>query len=185
MIRSAATLALAFLLLLLQSMVLEMVPVHIASPSFGLLVVLYVGLSPKWTLSSMAIVAFATGYLFDLVSGAPRGTHALVYVIVALIARTLTARLAVRGFVLKAATAFAASLAASLLIAVVRALVSPEGGYAGLRMAPLEALLTGLLAPFVLWLLERLDGRIDAGLRLRVGFARRRPRAAGSGIGAR
>ena len=44
--RSAATLIVAYLLLILQSTVLELAPVHMAVPSFGLLVVLHVGLSP-------------------------------------------------------------------------------------------------------------------------------------------
>jgi rod shape-determining protein MreD len=180
--RSAATLALAFMLLLLQSMVLEFAPVHMAAPSLGLLVVLHVGFSSKWSISSAAIVGFCTGYLFDLVSGAPRGTHAFVFTGMALVARLLSTRLAVRGFVLKAATSFVASLVAALLIVVLRALVSPEGGYGGLRLAPFEALLTAIFAPLVLWLLERLDGRLDPA-RLRVGLSRRRARPLGSGIG--
>jgi hypothetical protein len=63
-------------------------------------------------------------------------------------------------------------------VVVIRAVTSPEGGYGGLRQAPLEALLTGLFGPPVLWLLGRLDGRLDPA-RLRVGLARRRPRAIG------
>ena len=77
--RSAATLTVAYMLLILQSTVLELAPVHMAAPSFGLLIVLHLGLSPKWTISSAAVVAFVTGYLFDLVSGAPQGVHAFVY----------------------------------------------------------------------------------------------------------
>jgi rod shape-determining protein MreD len=180
--RSAATLAVAFLLLLLQSMVLEFAPVHMATPSLGLLVVLHVGLSPKWSVSSAALVGFCTGYLFDLVSGAPRGTHAFVFTAMVLFARLLSIRLAVRGFVLTAATSFVASLVAALLIVLLRAMVSPEGGYGGLRLAPFEALLTGVFGPFVLWLLERLDGRLDPA-RLRVGLSRRRAKPIGSGIG--
>jgi rod shape-determining protein MreD len=180
--RSAATLAVAFLLLILQSTVLEFAPMHMATPSLGLLVVLHVGLSSKWSISSAALVGFCTGYLFDLVSGAPRGTHAFVFTVMALFARLLTTRLSVRGFVLKAATSFVASLVAALLIVVLRALVSPEGGYGGLSMAPFEALLSGLFGPIVLWLLERLDGRLDPA-RLRVGLSRRRPKPIGSGIG--
>jgi hypothetical protein len=61
---------------------------------------------------------------------------------------------------------------------VVRAQVSHEGGYGGLRQAPSEALLTGLFGPLVLWLLARVDGRLDPA-RLRVGLARRRPRTLG------
>jgi len=75
--RSAATLTVAYLLLILQSTVLELAPVRMAAPSLGLLVVLYVGVSGKWALSSASIVALCTGYLLDLVSGAPQGVHAL------------------------------------------------------------------------------------------------------------
>jgi len=169
--RSAATLLVAYLLLILQSTVLELAPVHMAVPSFGLLVVLHVGLSPKWTLSSSAVIAFATGYLFDLVSGAPQGVHAFVFTLMALFARALTRRVAVNGIVLGAATSFVASLLASFLIVVVRAQVAPEGGYGGLRQAPLEAVLTGIFGPLVLSLFRRLDGRVDTA-RSRVGLTR-------------
>lgn len=180
--RSTATLAVALLLLLLQSTVLEFAPMHMVTPAFGLLVVLHVGLSSeKWSASSAALVAFCTGYLFDLVSGAPRGVHAFVYVVMALFARALASRLAVRGLVFKAATSFVAALLAALLIVVVRAQISLEGGYGGLRQAPLEALLTAVFGPPVLWLLARLDGRLDPA-RLRVGLSRRRPRALTPGI---
>lgn len=176
--RAAATLGVALLLLLLQSTVLEFAPVHVVTPALGLLVVLHVGLSEKWTPGSAALVAFCAGYLFDLVSGAPRGVHAFVFVVMSLFARAVAARLAVRGVVFKAATAFMASLVAALLVVVVRAQVSHDGGYAGLRQAPFEALLTGLFGPPVLWLLARIDGRLDPA-RLRVGLARRRPRTLG------
>jgi rod shape-determining protein MreD len=169
--RSAITLVVAYLLLILQSTVLELAPVRMATPSLGLLVVLHVGLSSKWTISSAAMVAFATGYLFDLVSGAPQGVHAFVFVLMALFARALSTRLAVQGIVMSAVTAFVATLLSSALIVIVRAQVAPEGGYGGLRQAPVEALLTGFFAPFVLGLFRRIDGKVDAA-RSRVGLAR-------------
>jgi len=177
-VRSVATLLIALFLLLLQSTVLEFAPVHMVTPALGLIVVLHLGLSEKWTASSAALVAFATGYLFDLVSGAPRGVHAFVFVLMSLFARAVAARLAVRGLVFKAATSFMASLVAAVLVVVIRAQVSHEGGYGGLRQAPFEALLTGLFGPPVLWLLARVDGRLDPA-RLRVGLARRKPRTLG------
>jgi rod shape-determining protein MreD len=179
--RSAATLGVALLLLLLQSTVLEFAPVHLVTPSFGLLVVLHLGFSEKWTSSSAAVASFCTGYLFDLVSGAPRGVHAFVFVLMSLVARVLSARLAVRGVVNKAATAFVAGLVAGVLVVVVRAQVSHDGGYGGLAQAPLEALLTGLFGPPVLWLLGRVDGQVDPA-QMRVGMARRRVRALGGGL---
>jgi rod shape-determining protein MreD len=180
--RSVATLAVGLLLLLLQSTVMEVSSVHVVTPTLGLLTVLYVGFSPlKWGPGSAALVGLALGYLFDLVAAAPRGVHAFVFLVMALFARLLASRLAVRGVVLKAATAFVASLLCACLIVVVRAQVSPESGYGGLRQAPLEALLTGAFAPPVLWLLGRLDGRLDPAL-LRVGLSRRRARALEPGL---
>jgi rod shape-determining protein MreD len=180
--RSAITIIVGLLLLLLQSTVMEFAPMHLVTPSLGLLVVLYVGMAPlKWAPGSAVVVGFGMGYLFDLVSGAPRGVHAFVFVTLALIARVLAWRLAVRGIVLKAATAFVASMIAAFLIVVVRAQISPESGYGGLRQAPLESLLTAAFGPPVLWLLARLDGRLDPAL-LRVGLARRRARALGQGM---
>jgi rod shape-determining protein MreD len=169
--RSAVTLSVAFLLLILQSTVLEIAPMHMVAPSLGLLVVLHVGLSSKWTVSSAAVVSFVTGYLFDLVSGAPQGVHAFVFVIMSLCARALATRVAVQGIVLGAAAAFVTSLISAALVVIVRAQVSPEGGYGGLRQAPVEALLTGICGPFVLGLFRRIDGKVD-NARSRVGLAR-------------
>ena len=45
--RSAITLFVAYLLLILQSTVLELAPMHMVAPSLGLLVVMHVGLSSK------------------------------------------------------------------------------------------------------------------------------------------
>lgn len=177
--RSVATLAVAFVLLLLQSTVLEFAPLHMVTPSFGLIVVLYMGFAPQWTASSSALVAFSTGYLFDLVSGAPRGVHAFVYVLMVLFARALASRLAMRGAVLKAATACIAGLLAAFLVVVVRAQISHDAGYGGLRQAPFEAFLTGLFAPPLLWVLARVEGNLDP-TKLRVGLARRRQRELGA-----
>jgi rod shape-determining protein MreD len=178
--RSAITLVIAYLLLILQSTVLELAPVRMAAPSLGLLVVLHVGFSAKWSVSSAAVVAFVTGYLLDLVSGAPQGVHALVFVVMSLCARILATRILVSGIVLSAATSFVASLLAAVMIVIVRAQVAPEGGFGGLRQAPLEALLTGFAGPFVLGLLRRIDGKVDAA-RSRVGLTRT-PRALGDNM---
>jgi hypothetical protein len=109
--------------------------------------------------------------------------HSFVFVLMALFARALSVRVAVMGIVLSAATSFVASLVAALLVVLLRAQVSPEGGYGGLRQAPVEALLTGFCGPLVLGLLRRIDGRIDMG-RSRVGLSRG-PRTFGDGIGLR
>jgi len=169
--RSLLTLLVAYVLLVLQSTVLELVPMHVAAPSLGLLVVLYVGLSGKWSLSSASIVALCTGYLLDLVSGAPQGLHALVFILMAIFARALSTRVAVQGIVLSAAVSFVASLLASVLVVIVQARVTPEGDYGALKDAPMEALLTAGAGPIVMGLLRRIDGKLEA-TRARVGLGR-------------
>lgn len=174
--RTTVTVILAVALVLLQSTVLELAPVHIVTPAAGLLVVLYAAFSERWSLSSAAIFAFVLGYLFDLVSGAPLGVHAFVYLVISLLARVLSTRVVMRGVILSAGIGFVATLLAGLFVIVVRAQVNPEGGYEGVREIPLEALLTGLFAPPVIWMLRQLEGRLDP-MRLRVGLARRRRRS--------
>ena len=100
-----------------------------------------------------------TGYLFDLVLGAPQGVHAFVFVIMSLCAGALATRVAVQGIVLGVAAAFVTSLISAALVVIVRAQVAPEGGYGGLRQAPVEALLTGICGPFVLGLFRRSTAR--------------------------
>ena len=174
--RATATLIVAMILVLLQSTVLELAPVHMVTPACGLLVVLQVSFSERWSMSSAALLSFALGYLFDLVSGAPLGVHAFVYLVISQLARLLSTRVVMRGVILSAGIGFVAALFAALLVIVVRAQLNPEGGYEGFSEAPLEALLTGLFAPPLLWMLRQLEGRLDPA-RLRVGLARRRRRS--------
>jgi hypothetical protein len=68
-------------------------------------------------------------------------------------------------------TAVVSGAAPAALIVIVRAQVAPEGGYGGLRQAPVEALLTGIVAPLVLGLFRRVDGKVDSA-RSRVGLTR-------------
>jgi rod shape-determining protein MreD len=160
--RAALTLTFGLGLLLVQSVLLQLVPVHLPTPAFGLLVALHVGLSPRWNVFPSVLVGFSLGYLFDLVSGTPRGTHAFVYSVLALGAALLGPRLAVRGFVLRAAAGVVVTLIGGLLVLAVRALADSGAGAGGLRLILLEAALTGAIAPLVLKLFERLDGRLDA-----------------------
>jgi rod shape-determining protein MreD len=179
--RALFTLALGLALLLMQSVLLQLVPVYLPTPALGVLVTLHVGLSPRWGVSASVFVGFALGYLFDLVSGTPRGTHALVYSLLALGAALLAPRLSVRGFVLRAAAGLVVALVGGLLVLIVRVLAgsgSPAGGF---RLVLLDAALTGVLAPLVLALLDRLDGRVDAA-RGEAGMVARGGKPGGGGL---
>jgi rod shape-determining protein MreD len=174
--RQVVTVVVALLLLLLQSTVLEFAPLFMVTPSLGLLVVLHTGLSPKWPPSQAALVAFCIGYLFDLVSGAPCGVHALVFVIMSIFVRLTATRFAIPRVGIQVLIAFTTSLITALLVVLVRAQVSHAGGYQGLPQAPIEALLTALFAPPVLWLFGRIDGQLSPGQK-NMGFPRDQRRA--------
>jgi rod shape-determining protein MreD len=166
--RTLVLVAVVGALLLLQSVLLGLLPAYLPPPAVGLLVALHVGLSPRWSLGGGVVAGFAMGYLFDLIAGAPSGTHALVYSLVALGTGLVSSRLLVRGAIVRALVSFAVTLVAALLVVAVRAWVTPGAGWGGLRFAPLEALFTALAAPALMRLFERLDGRFQA--RSRVGL---------------
>jgi rod shape-determining protein MreD len=164
--RALVTVLLAFLLVLLQAAVLALLPMRSPAPAFGLLVALHVGASPRFSATAAVLVSFATGYLYDLCTGAPLGAHALVFMLVTLLSAFLGRRLSLAGIIQKAAASFTVALVGALLLVSVRRLVAPDGpqaGFAGLRQAPLEALLTAIAGPLVLHLLERIDGQIEPG----------------------
>lgn len=162
--RALCIVIVAFLLVLLQAAVLQLLPLRAPAPALGLLVALHVGASPRFSASAAVLVSFATGYLLDLSTGAPRGAHALVFMIVTLLAAFLGRRLSLAGLLQKAAAGFGVSLVGALLLLTVRRLVAGPGstpGFAGLAQAPLEALLTALVAPALLHLLGRIDGQVQ------------------------
>jgi rod shape-determining protein MreD len=160
--RGLATLFVGFVLLLVQSVLLQLVPVQVPTPAFGVLVALHVGLSPRWTFSSAVFAGFSLGYLFDLVSGTPRGTHTFVYSVLALLASAVGPRVSVRGFFLRASAGFVVTFVGGLLVGGVRAVCESASTAPGFRIILLEAALTGLVGPLVLGLLDRLDRRLDA-----------------------
>jgi rod shape-determining protein MreD len=162
--RALLIVLLALLLVLVQAAVLQLLPVRAPAPALGLLVALHVGASPRFSASAAVLVSFATGYLLDLSSGAPRGAHALVFMIITLLAAFLGRRLSLAGILQKAAAGFGVSLLGAALLLAVRRLVASDGpavGFAGLAQAPLEALVTALAAPALLHLLERIDGQVE------------------------
>ena len=168
----------ALVLLLLQSALVHLLPASLPAPAFGLLVVLHLGLSPRWSLIGQVVLAFLLGYLFDLLAGAPHGSHALIYTLTVLAVGRLAVRISVARTLPRVAASFTVALVGALAVVTLRALVSRSGGFAGLHWAPLEALVTALLGPPVLALLEYIDGKNEKQ-RKRGGLHRRK--ALGSG----
>jgi rod shape-determining protein MreD len=168
----------ALILLLLQSALVQLLPPFWPAPAFGLLVVLHLGLSPRWSLIGQVVLAFLLGYLFDLLAGAPHGTHALVYTLTVLLVGRLAVRVSVSRRLPRVATSFVVALVGALAVVALRALVSRSGGFGGLRWAPAEAAITALLAPPVLALLELIEGK-NENQRKRGGLHRRKAMGGG------
>lgn len=168
----------ALVLLLLQSALVQVLPQAVPAPAFGILVVLHLGLSPRWSLIGQVAMAFLFGYLFDLLAGAPHGTHALVYTLTVLAVGRLGQHIAVDRLLPRAAASVVVALVGALAVVTVRAMVSRSGGFAGLRWAPIEAVITGLLGPPVLALLARIEGKIGKQ-RVRGGLHRRKAMGGG------
>ena len=164
-----------FFLLVLQSVLLEFFPWTFPPPALGLLVVVHVGVNAAFGMRQAVILAFVLGYLADLVTGAPRGTHALVYVLVALLLLGLRQRLSVRATTARVVLGFVFGLLAALGTVGVRAVVLSGLDVASLSRTPLEALSTAVAAAPVLWLLYRLDQRFEPP-RTRLGLMRRERR---------
>ena len=145
-----------------------------------MLVVLHLGLSPRWSLIGQVVLAFLLGYLFDLLAGAPRGTHALVYTLTVLAVGRLAPRIAgARACCPGRRPASSWRWSAALAVVTVRALVSRSGGFAGLRWAPVEAAVTALLGPPVLALLDAHRGQDREASAVRGGLHRRKAMGGG------
>jgi rod shape-determining protein MreD len=156
------TLLLAFvgyLLVTLQASLGSLLPLRILVPELGLLCALHAGLTARDGIAAACAIAFVLGYVTDLLCGAPKGMHALAFVLLCLVAKGASLRLLLRGAPMLAGLAFLFSLSAAGLVVGVRAKV--EGGtLEPLLIAPLQAAVTALVAPLLFALLDRLGGRI-------------------------
>jgi rod shape-determining protein MreD len=168
----------ALVLLLLQSALAQLLPASLPPPAFAVLAVLHLGMSPRWSLVGQVTLAFTFGYLFDLLAGAPHGSHALVFTLIVLAVGRVARRVSVARVLPRMAACFIVALVSATAVVTLRALVSRSGGFIGLRWAPVEAVVTALVGPAVLRLLERIEGK--AGKR-RIRGAFRRKALGGGG----
>jgi rod shape-determining protein MreD len=131
-------------------------------PDFAFLVVLAIGLLWKPLIGGMLVVAFL-GYGADLLSGSLFGQHALLRLIVFLIARAASRRVNIRGALPVAIFAAGATLFYSLALLLVTAFYSGPASvsWSWLSDSLRHALVNGLLAPMVLGVARRLIALLD------------------------
>jgi cell shape-determining protein MreD len=140
-------------------------------PDLGLLVALYAGLTCRLRGGVTAVLRDASpvgmlglgaaiGYLADLVGGSPRGLRALAYALLLLGLRALAGHLLVRGAGAVAAVATVTTLLLRGLLLLLQRAFDPAASLAGLRGALGQAILTGVVAPLVFYVLSRIDSRL-------------------------
>jgi rod shape-determining protein MreD len=146
-----------YLLCVVQASLQALLPIRLLVPELSLLCALAAGLYAREGIAGSCAVALVLGYVTDLLAGAPKGLHALGFVLLCMAARGASLRLLVRGAVAPALIALCASLLEGGLVAAVRA--HSDAGAQPFHLIILQALMTALAAPLVLPALARLDGR--------------------------
>ncbi len=129
------------------------------TPSLVLPLILFMGVH-EYSLVRGAGVAFALGYLTDLVGIAPIGLYTSTYVAIYVLARAAGVRLAAQTMLMQVGLALAFTLVHSVMILVLLAIFGRDA-YVPRALYPMtlpHVLVTGLVAPLVF----RIAGRIHA-----------------------
>lgn len=133
-------------------------------PSLVLPLILFMGVH-EYSLARGAGVAFALGYLTDLVGIAPIGLYAFTYVALFVLARAVGVRVAAPTMWMQVGLAVAFTLVHSIMILVLIAIFGrdayvPRALY---RMALPHVVATGLVAPLVFRLAARIHASTTTG----------------------
>lgn len=160
--RSATIVLIAYGLMLVVAVVWPALPLPLIGdtpPDLAAVTAGYLGLTARRGLAGAVGAAVVTGYLADLLSGAPRGLLALTAGLVCLAAVGVQRRILVRGWMLTGGFAVTAALLATVLALLIRlATGDPLGDGAAETWAAVRvAFATGLCGLVVLRLYRRVD----------------------------
>ena len=161
--RSATLVLIAYAVMLTLGVVWPALPlpvVYDAPPALYAVTCGYLGLTARSGAASAVIASVVTGYLADLLSGAPHGLMALTGGLVCLAAFAVQRQILVRGWALTAGFALATSILAGLIVLIMRSLF--VGAVAGLRTELWVLLRVGFTTLVIGPVLVRLFRRIDA-----------------------
>lgn len=133
-------------------------------PSLVLPLILFMGVH-EYSLVRGACVAFALGYLTDLVGVAPIGLYTSTYVAIYILARAAGVRLAAQTMLMQLGLALAFTLVHSVMILVLLAIFGRDAWVprALYLMAFPHVLATGVVAPLVFRLAQRIHQATMSG----------------------
>jgi rod shape-determining protein MreD len=152
--RFLALLLVGYAMVVVQASIQALLPLRVVVPELGLLVAVFAGLSAQQGISGACAVALMLGYVTDLLAGAPKGLHAMVFVLLCLLAKGASLRLLFSTSLIAAAFAFLLSLVAAVLVVATRAQFD-HSSLSPLVIAPLQALVTAIFTPLVFRILGR------------------------------
>jgi rod shape-determining protein MreD len=158
-----------FLMLVLQTALATLVPLHSFAPNIVLPIAVFLGLRQEVALVRGALVAFLLGYLLDAFCGSPVGLQTLVTVAAFLFAREVGLRLFFRGPLFQLVLTFATSLLAGGTILALRAIFEKDvfetvqnfqtGELRITLLSTLKsAIATTLIAPLLFWVVGKIEG---------------------------
>jgi rod shape-determining protein MreD len=157
--------AFGFFLLVLQTALATLVPMHSFAPNLMLPIAIFLGVSPEVSLVRGATVSFALGYLLDSFCGNPMGLQTFVLTASFIVARGAGLRLFPQGTVFQMLLTFLTAIAFGATVLALRAIFEqPQVPLFGTTMgaiseAPLKsAVVTALLSPIVFAGVRRVVG---------------------------
>lgn len=133
-------------------------------PSLVLPLILFMGVH-EYSLVRGAGVAFALGYLTDLVGVAPIGLHTFTYVAIYVLARAAGVRLAAQTMLMQVVLALAFTLVHCVMILVLIAIFGRDP-WVPRALYPItlpHVLATGAIAPIVFRIAQRIHGATMTG----------------------
>ena len=163
MIPTLAMLGLGFLLVAIQSALGAMLDLGSLMPNPVLPIVLYLGMTPDISLARGSVISFSLGLMLDSAAGQSMGLYTFVHQASFLVTRGASVRLFMRGQLSQVLLATAASILGSATIVALRGIFRPAGHFEAVSAwhltsaVVLSGLSTGLLAPFILQIVRRLD----------------------------
>ncbi len=160
--RSAAPVALALVLRVVQWMLGTLFALHPFTPNLIVPIVIFLGVSPDVHLVRGAVVAFLVGYLLDVFGGNRMGLETFVCVATFLLSRSAGLRLFMRNPGLQMALVFVVAILAGGTVLALRAIFSrpapfPAGTALDTALAiGAPALATAVCAPLVFAAVQRI-----------------------------
>jgi rod shape-determining protein MreD len=153
------------LLLVLETALATLIPLHSFAPNLMLPIAIYLGVSPDVHIARGALVSFALGYLLDSFCGNPMGLQTFVLTASFIVARGAGLRLFPQGTLFQILLTFVMAVGFGATVLALRAIFEhpqapPFGeGMGAISAAPLAAAAaTALLSPLIFGATRRILG---------------------------